>query len=86
MTLKNTFSFENSTSKTITIIVEPWTDEFLLKTGSNMLIEVSANAPGTLETTLNDEVWIIWAWSGCTCRIAIDGEDMTSSFMNNPAP
>ena len=80
------YTFENTTSAHIVLIIEPWAEEFSVPSGSVLEIEISSTEVGPLETVLSDKYFVVWLWGGCRAAVSLDGEDQPRPGLSIPAP
>jgi hypothetical protein len=80
------YTFENTTSAPIVTIVEPWAEEFSVPPGSTLEIEISATDVGPLETSMSDEYFVVWLWSGCRATVSLNGEELPRPGLSVSSP
>ena len=56
------YTFQNRTSASIIVIVEPWAEEFSVPSGSVLSLEIAFAEFGPLETSIDDKYFTIWLW------------------------
>lgn len=71
------FTFNNNESKAVTIIVEPWVEEFVVSPGSILDLNIFYTKIGVLETEISPKYFTIWLWAGCHVEVSLDGKDQT---------
>lgn len=69
------FQFLNERTDPITVIVEPWAEEFSVPSKSVLSISIDSAKAGLLETALSGEYFIVGLWAGCRAKVSLDGED-----------
>ncbi len=70
----------------ITLILEPWAEEFDVGAGVTVSIDIVFEGLGNIETEVNEKYFMIWLWAGCRAKIFLDGEDRTPASLSIPAP
>jgi len=79
------YKFENNESKILTMIVEPWAEEFSIPPGSALTLKIFNTTAGPIDTEINKDYFVIWLWRGCRVQVSIDGKDQTPSSLSIPA-
>ena len=79
------FQFTNNDDP-ITLIIEPWAEEFQIPTGSTVVMKIKYRVLDNIETELTPKYFVVWLWCGCQVEVLIDGVDKTTPFLSTPAP
>jgi hypothetical protein len=80
------YSVKNTNHGSITVIIEPWAEEFSLPADSILLITVRCAQSGQIETEIGPGRLSLWLWGGCRVRVSIDDQDKTPPSLSIPAP
>lgn len=86
MIIEGRLDYKNKRASDRLVALEPWAQEFVVKPGSLMRIEVACGRAGPFEVLEFEDVTSIWIWSPCVARVFIDGVEHTTSFMGEPFP
>lgn len=80
MTIRQTFSYTNSTAGDVQVIVEPWAEQFVLRPGQRVEIVVrSESTVGSIEFEQLSTGLIIYGYEGCVVSLSSDGEALVPS-------
>ena len=78
MSSNQKISYTNKTHSTITVVLEPWAEEYSLCPGERVDIEVrNGSERGYLELEQTTDAMIIYSWEGTTVSIMRDGKELT---------
>ena len=84
------FKFTNSKENTITIIIEPWSEEITAPPNSSIELDIFYEKLGSIETMSNvlgnQEYFTIWLWQGCSAKVSLDNEDVTPASLSITTP
>ncbi|MBV9199388.1 MAG: hypothetical protein JOY83_06545 [Alphaproteobacteria bacterium] len=81
------YIFRNETSASMTVIIEPWAEEFDVPPTSVLSMEISAPEFGLLETTMDDKYFAMWLWPGSrVVAVSVDGKDQMRSSLSIMPP
>ena len=80
------FRFVNSGAETLILVLEPWAEEFAVEVKSEILIHIRSRFACKLEAEIMESRILVWAWSGCTATVAIQGIDVTPISLSLECP
>ena len=69
------YVFRNNYPAIMSLVIEPWAEEFEIPAGSSVLLAIYYRTVGTIETSIDSNYFTIWLWGGCRVEISIDGQD-----------
>ncbi|WP_158298840.1 hypothetical protein [Sphingomonas psychrotolerans] len=70
----------------LTVVVEPWAAEFVIRRGQSIDIVFSENQHAEEMELLEDDTITLSAPPGVTCVAEIDGVNVSGASMSNPSP
>jgi hypothetical protein len=76
----------NELSSDVTLIIEPWAEEFTMKPGQTLTLIIYAENQGALTIAIIDGYHVIYLWSGSTASVLIDEVDVSQDLLSLPAP
>ena len=76
----------NRNPEPLTVIVEPWAEEVTLSSDSRLLLTALCDREGLLEVVTDPNYLIVWLWTGCRVKLALNGEDLTMPSLLIPSP
>ena len=76
MPIVQRFTYTNSTSAKVRVILEPWAEEFRVRPGQVVEVVVDADAPGCIELEQKTACFIIYGYTGSTVELFSDGKEM----------
>ena len=79
------YAFSNQNPGPITVIVEPWAEEFIVPPDSVLSITVFYTELGLLETAIGPDYFTVGLWAGCRAEVFLDGNDQTPRSLAIPA-
>jgi hypothetical protein len=83
---ENTVTFYNNEEVAITVILEPWAEEFNVEPNGKVTINISCVVSGAIEIMRGAKHTSIWPGSGCTAKVNYNGEDVTPPALGIPCP
>jgi hypothetical protein len=64
----------NTTDRPLTLILEPWANEYDVPVGSELIVEGEGPVRDSgFHVTHENDVVVVWAWSGSDARILLPG-------------
>ena len=78
--------FKNDTEKSISVLIEPWADEFIVEPASELEVHVVADTWGRIFTVSTLDHVALWLWSGCRARVYREGREVTANSFALPVP
>jgi hypothetical protein len=78
-------AFRNQNPTPITVVIEPWAEEFIVPPGSVLSIIVFFRKLGLLETAISPNYFTVGLWAGCSAEVSLDGKDQTPRSLSIPA-
>jgi hypothetical protein len=64
--------FENTGTRDIVVIVEPWASEYSVAPGSTLRIVLESQIAGQTERDVEGDRHTIWGWKGSTYEAYLD--------------
>jgi redox-sensitive bicupin YhaK (pirin superfamily) len=62
----------NTTDRALTLILEPWANEYDVPVASELMVEGEGPARGSgFHITQEGDVVVVWAWSGSDARVLL---------------
>ena len=62
----------NSFDKTITVVLEPWAEEFELEPDEKIAVVAYSDIPGTIEVIYGKDTLTVYLWTGSTFSVDTD--------------
>jgi len=79
-------SLQNNEDYEMSVAIEPWATEFILSPGATASLIVSSTSEGYPYIALGRDLTSVYLWTGCTCRVEIDGVPMNFPGLLVPHP
>ena len=80
------YVLRNSGFTDLSVIIEPWAEEFNLEPGSKLILKAISDEEGRFEIEVSLGDLSIWLWSGCRAEVALDGIDQKRKSLVMPVP
>lgn len=68
----------------VELVLEPWGESYPVRKGSKIEVAIYGPPGGPAEIVHGRDRLQIWAWSGCTATLFIDGEDTYPAGIERP--
>ena len=85
MSMILTYRFQNNNEEKLTVIIEPWAEEFDVPPKSILGLSIAYDRPGLIDTEINPKYFVIWLWAGCCVQVSLDGKDLPTGSLTIPA-
>ena len=76
----------NDKDHTLEVIAEPWAYSIFLEPQSTLTVEFISDRDETPFVRISDELISFFAWSGCACRIRVNGVEQDFPWLAVPSP
>jgi hypothetical protein len=76
----------NDHPEALTVLIEPWAEEIVLRPTSSLLLTVLCDREGMLEVATDPNYFTVWFWTGCRVKLALNGEELVMPSLLRRAP
>jgi hypothetical protein len=73
-TVKVHLAVRNSASASLTVVLEPWGDQYVLAPDAAMSLAADGPAPGRLEVEVGSGRLLIYGWTGSVIEVDSEGD------------
>ena len=80
------FNFKNGRVISITLILEPWAEEFVVQPSSTVSLKIKYTKLRPLEVLYDEKYLTVWLWGGCCANVFLDGENVTPKSLSIIVP
>ena len=71
------FTYTNATGGPIRVLLEPWAEQYIIQPGQRVeAIIVGSDEIGVLEFVQNDDMFVIYGYTGSVITLFTDGKEL----------
>jgi hypothetical protein len=75
---RQVLNLEVPADRSLYLWFEPWAEGVAIRAGSNVELQAMSEVVGELELDVGPESTAVYGWAGCTLRVIVDGQPVTS--------